>query len=403
MSGCITMPRGARAPKGDPLPTPQSPRRPLPFLLSLVLACAVTPAAAQDQPQVSVTVDVSSDSVRLMLTHSAQVGYVIETTRSKVRVRYADPIQLDPPSERFDGPILQRYRLHDGRTLTLDTGRDYDRYESFELRHPFRLVLDLKTAPKTETTRERRRRSRARPRTIIVLDPGHGGVENGAVGPTGLMEKDVTLTLARRLKRELERGNRSISVVLTRDEDRLVGLDERAAIANHNRADLFLSIHVNASPRSKATGAETYYLSTDATDDEARILANLENRPGGDKPDRRVRDGNLDLVLWDLAQNHYLAESSALAESIQQQLNRLTGTRNRGVRQAPFRVLMGAMMPAVLVEVGFISNPDEEQQLRGPSYRTRIVSAMAAAVEEFLLNLQRYDAPRSSGLGTIRP
>jgi len=391
MPGCTTMPRV----------TPQSPRRPLLPLLSLGLACATAPAAAQDLPTVGVTVDVSSDSVRLMLTHSAQVGYVIETSRGKVRVRYADPIQLDPPSERFDGPILQRYRLRDGRTLTLETGRDYDRYESFELRNPFRLVLDLKTAPKT--TRQERRRSRARPTTIIVLDPGHGGVEHGAVGPTGLMEKDITLTLARRLKRELERGNRPISVVLTRDEDRLLGLDERTAIANHNRADLFVSIHVNASPRSKATGAETYYLSTDATDDEARILANLENRPGGGKPDQRIGNDSLDLVLWDLAQNQYLAESSALAESIQQQLNRLTGTRNRGVRQAPFRVLMGAMMPAVLVEVGFISNPDEEQQLRGPSYRTRVVDAMAAAVEEFLLNLERFDAPRSSGLGTVRP
>jgi N-acetylmuramoyl-L-alanine amidase len=396
------MPGGARAPKGDPLLTPQSPRRALVCLLLLGLACVLTPAAAQDLPRVSVTVDVSSDSVRLMLTHSAQVGYVIETSRGKVRVRYADPIQLDPPSERFDGPILQRYRLRDGRTMTLDTGRDYDRYESFELRNPFRLVLDLKTAPKT--TRKQRRRSRARPMTIIVLDPGHGGVEHGAVGPTGLMEKDVTLTLARRLKRELERGNRSINVVLTRDEDRLVGLDERTAVANHNRADLFVSIHVNASPRSKATGAETYYLSTDATDNEARILANLENRPGGDRPpDQRAKNGSLDLVLWDLAQNQYLAESSSLAESIQQQLNRLTGTRNRGVRQAPFRVLMGATMPAVLVEVGFISNPDEEQQLRGPSYRTRVVRAMAAAVEEFLLNLQRYNAPQSSGLGTVRP
>jgi len=295
--------------------------------------------------------------------------------------------------------------MRDDRTLSLDTGSRYDRYETFELRNPFRLVLDLKPAPR-KGDRRVPSDSPSRPSTIIVLDPGHGGVEHGAVGPTGLREKEVALTLARRLKRALEKRDRSISVVLTRDEDRLVGLDERTAIANHNQADLFLSIHLNASRRSRATGAETYYLSTRATDDEARILAGLENRPGGDEaapPDQRVEQGSLDLVLWDLAQNQYLAESSALAESIQRHLNHLTGTRNRGVRQAPFRVLMGAMMPAVLVEVGFISNPAEEDLLRTSSYRTLVVEAMATAVEEFLRNLERYAAPGSAGRGTGRP
>jgi N-acetylmuramoyl-L-alanine amidase len=220
------------------------------------------------------------------------------------------------------------------------------------------------------------------------------------------MEKQITLRLARRLQRALERGNPSISVVLTRDEDRLVGLDERTAIANHNKADLFVSIHLNASPRARAAGAETYFLSTDATDDEARILAALENEAAtgsAARPDQRVGQGSLDLVLWDLAQNQYLAESSALAESIQRHLNRLTGTRSRGVRQAPFRVLMGAMMPAVLVEVGFISNPDEEELFRSPRYEARVVEAIATAIEEFLLNLERYAAPGSTGNRTDLP
>jgi N-acetylmuramoyl-L-alanine amidase len=400
------MRRGAhRAGRAESLPTLHS--SPLWFLLTVLACClgaAVSPAVAQ-LPVVNVSVDSSADSTRLVLTHSRQVGYVIETTRSKVRVRYAEPVDVQPPSARFEDPILKRYRMRDDRTLSLDTGSRYDRYETFELRNPFRLVLDLKAAPQRDG-KQVRRRSRSQKTTIIVLDPGHGGVEHGAVGPTGLREKDVTLTLARRLKRELERGNRSISVVLTRDEDRLVGLEERTAIANHNKADLFLSIHLNASPRARATGAETYYLSTDATDDEARILAALENRSGSQdasRPDQRVEQGSLDLVLWDLAQNQYLAESSALAESIQRQLNQLTGTRSRGVRQAPFRVLMGATMPAVLVEVGFISNADEEELFRTSSYRARVVSAMAAAVEEFLLDLERYSLPGSVGGGTGRP
>jgi N-acetylmuramoyl-L-alanine amidase len=400
------MRRGAhRAGRAESLPTLHSPPRWF-FLtvLSCCLAAAVSESVAQP-PVVNVSVDSSTDSTRLVLTHSRQVGYVIETSRSKVRVRYAEPVDVQPPNARFEDPILKRYRMRDDRTLSLDTGSRYDRYETFELRNPFRLVLDLKAAPRRASGQDRRR-TRPEKTTIIVLDPGHGGVEHGAIGPTGLREKDVTLTLARRLKRELERGNRSINVVLTRDEDRLVGLDERTAIANHNKADLFLSIHLNASPRARATGAETYYLSADATDDEARILAALENQAGSQavkRPDQRVEQGSLDLVLWDLAQNQYLAESSALAESIQRHLNRLTGTRSRGVRQAPFRVLMGATMPAVLVEVGFISNTDEEELFQTSSYRARVVTAMAAAVEEFLLDLERYSVPGSVGRGTVRP
>jgi len=189
--------------------------------------------------------------------------------------------------------------------------------------------------------------------------------------------------------------------VLTRDEDRLVGLDERTAIANHNQATLFLSIHLNASPRPKAHGAETYFLSTKATDDEARTLAALENDASGVSDDSvytvEGERRDLDLVLWDLAQNQYLAESSVLAENMQIHLNELTGTRDRGVRQAPFRVLMGATMPSILVEVGFISNPDEESQLRGEVYRTRVAQAMAAAVHDFLSDLERLSRPTYSG------
>jgi N-acetylmuramoyl-L-alanine amidase len=374
-------------------------RAPLPWLLLAALGAA--PAVAQ-APGVRVTVDTTADSVRLVLTHSAPVGYVIEAGGDRLRVHYAESVQVDPPSARFDGPILDRYRLRDGRTLLLELGRDYERYETFELRNPFRVVIDLHSS--AQSAPEPVERGGPLEATIVVIDPGHGGVEHGAVGPSGLLEKDVALDLARALKRELERRERATSVVLTRDEDRLLGLDERAAIANHNRADLFLSIHINASPRVQAAGAETYYLSSDATDDEARTLAALENRAGTEvQPDRRVQDGSLDLVLWDLAQTQYLHESSRLAEAIQRHLDALAGTRNRGVRQAPFRVLMGAMMPAVLVEVGFISNPEEEARLRSPEHRSRVVAALAAAVGEFLDNLERYAAPRATGLGASRP
>jgi N-acetylmuramoyl-L-alanine amidase len=180
-----------------------------------------------------------------------------------------------------------------------------------------------------------------------------------------------------------------------------VGLDERTAIANHNRADLFLSIHLNASPRTSARGAETYFLSSDATDDEARTLAALENRAAGVE-DRSIhtsgdRRDDLELVLWDLAQNQFLTESSLLGESMQAQLNKVARTPDRGVRQAPFRVLMGATMPAILVEVGFVSNPEEEQLFRSLGYRNQVTQAMAAAVYEFLERLDQFSAPGASG------
>jgi len=198
-----------------------------------------------------------------------------------------------------------------------------------------------------------------------------------------LLEKDVVLDIARRLKTLLERDG--TTVVLTRDDDRLVPLDERTAVANQNRAELFVSIHLNSAPMRSAFGAETYFLSPDATDDEARTLAALENRayaPDDEAGTPPATDG-LELILWDLAQNRYLAESARLAEEVQREMNALVGTRDRGVRQAPFTVLMGATMPAILVEVGFVSNPEEESKLRDTAYRDRVAEALHRALATF--------------------
>jgi len=366
--------------------------RSLRLVALLALLVAATPIFAQ-RTRVDVSIDRSSTSTRLVLTHSEQIGYVIEEGNGRLEVIYSQPVNIEPAAQRFEDEVLKRYEQRRGNRLVLRTGEDFRGYESFELRNPFRLVLDLQNAalggiaaaPPVE--RDPRRK-------IIVIDPGHGGVETGATGPTGLREKEVTLDLARRVQRRLKR-DRNLTVVLTRDEDRLIGLDERTAIANYNRADLFLSIHLNASPRSTATGAETYFLSNDATDDEARTLAALENGASGVRPEQvdPSSDRNLDLVLWDLAQNQYLAESSLLAERVQWHLNSLTGTRNRGVRQAPFRVLMGATMPAVLVEAGFLSNLDEEERFRSMDYRSRVAEAIEAAVREFLRELDRLQLP----------
>jgi len=366
-------------------------------------------AEAKEPATVHVRVDTSGPTTRLILSHSRPVVYAVQASEGFVELVYAEPVVAEPRSDRIGDAILKGYDMQDDRTLLFLTGPGYTNYESFELRNPFRIVLDLKgkrpggaTLPNTPRTRDAWRK-------VIVIEPGHGGSEAGAIGPSGLEEKEVTLDLARRLKQELQQDT-DISVVLTRDEDVRLDLDERTAVANHNRADLFISIHLNGSGRKNASGAETYYMSSDATDNEARTLAALENKNFGVDPgalNGAAKDDGLELVLWDLAQNQYLTESSALAERIQRHLNELTDTRDRGVRQAQFRVLMGATMPAVLVEVGFISNAEEEMRFRGLSYRRQVVQAIAEAVHEFLGDLNKL-APADavgavSGGGAPRP
>ena len=380
-------------------------RRILSALVLAVLTAAPAAALTTQSATVKVKVDPSRNGTRVVLTHSASVAYEVREEGGRLEVIYSTPMRAEPSAQSFDDPILQSYEIQDERRLVLFTGGAYLGYETFELRNPFRLVVDLKGSRDGGggVEESRGRREREPNQRIIVIDPGHGGIENGAIGPGGLQEKEVSLDLAKRL-RELLQSDSSLSVVLTREDDRLVGLDERTAIANYNRAVLFLSIHVNASARTGASGAETYFLASDSTDNEARTLAALENGASGVGDDTFItRDGqqrNLELVLWDLAQNQYMAESSVLAENLQIQLNRATGTRDRGVRQAPFRVLMGATMPAVLVEVGFISNPDEEEKLRSPGHRDKIAQALAGAVREFLGDLDQLSRPGAGGRGS---
>jgi N-acetylmuramoyl-L-alanine amidase len=212
----------------------------------------------------------------------------------------------------------------------------------------------------------------------IVLDPGHGGEEEGAAGPSGLLEKDLVLDVSRRLQQTLQA--RGLDVSLTRTSDQDVPLDERTAIANNRRADLFLSLHANASPSSSARGAETYYLSmrkhagSDAEQIGRHETGDLIGM-GDDDP--------LKLVLWDMAQSTWLAESQLVAEQVQGEFNKALGIPDRGVKQAPFRVLVGATMPAVLVEIGFISNPEEEARLGDPAFLQDIVDALVRAIEAY--------------------
>ncbi len=222
----------------------------------------------------------------------------------------------------------------------------------------------------------------------IVIDPGHGGSEDGARGPGGTLEKQVTLGVARRLKGALE-GRLGVRVILTRDGDHTVALDERAALANNNKADVFLSLHANASMRSTAAGAEVFYLSLDAYGEEAKKLAVADAQPmpvfGGG-----LRD--IEVILWEMAQVRHMAQSATFATLVEAQLRARVAMSPRALQQAPFRVLVGANMPAVLVEMGFLTNPEQERQLAGDAFQNSVVQALFDALVRFR---DRLDAARN--------
>ena len=213
----------------------------------------------------------------------------------------------------------------------------------------------------------------------VVIDPGHGGDDEGSRGPAGGAEKDVTMSVARRLKATLE-ARLGVRVILTRDGDRAVGLDERAAVANNNKADLFISLHANASVRPVASGAEVFYLSLEEYGIEAQRAANAprESLPvfGGGTRD-------IEVVQWRLAQARHIQQSETLARIVEAALRTRVALTPRSLQQAPFRVLVGANMPAVLVEMGFMTNPRQEAQLASDAYQNEVVQALVEAVVQY--------------------
>lgn len=216
---------------------------------------------------------------------------------------------------------------------------------------------------------------------VVVVDPGHGGEKDGAVAPTGAKEKDLALAIARKLAARLRAGG--AEVLLTRDGDASVDLAHRPALANAREADLFVSIHLNSMPgRARATtrGIETYFLSADASDASAHAVAARENADklaGGAPFDPADPVGG---ILADLQDEAALAGSSRLAYAIHQRVIARSGEPDRGVKQAPFYVLAGARMPAVLLELGFVSQPAEARRLADPAYQELLAQAVAEGI-----------------------
>ena len=213
----------------------------------------------------------------------------------------------------------------------------------------------------------------------VVIDPGHGGDQHGTEGTKGTLEKEITLSVSRRLRTLIE-TRLGLKVFLTREDDRTMEPDERSAFANNHKADVFLSIHANSAVRPTVKGAEVYYLTVERADEEARKRAegNAATLPALGGGSRAI-----DLILWETAQARYLEQSATLAGYIEQSLRPRVEMSPRAVQQAPFRVLVGANMPAALVEIGYLSNPEQETQLTTAAYQDQVALALLDALTKF--------------------
>ena len=213
----------------------------------------------------------------------------------------------------------------------------------------------------------------------IVIDAGHGGDDQGVTGGAGTLEKTVALSVARRLKGALE-SRLGVRVILTRDADRSVALDERAAVANNNQADLFISLHANASVRPGIAGAEVFYLSLEAYGEEGQRVAH------GDADVLPVFGGgarDIEVTPWELAQARHIEQSAALAQAVDRALREQIPMGPRAIQPAPLRVLIGVNMPAVLVEMAFLTNPQQEKDVATDTFQNAIVQALVNAVVSF--------------------
>jgi len=300
-----------------------------------------------------------------------------------------------------DSPLLERltheYQGNES-VFTVFFRGDAAVKKSFVLEKPFRLVFDLvksekapAAAPSTPESPEKKPApaqenppdpAKPKPIETICIDPGHGGEDLGAISKSKLQEKDVTLQISHKLKKLIE-ARTGLRVIMTRNKDSEVSLNTRASIANNQLAQMFISIHANSSFRKSAYGSETFFVSLQATDQESLELAQKENQNQED-PGETIKNDELKMILWNMAQTEHIRESSKLAEYIQNELNELLGTRNRGVKQAPFRVLMRTAMPAVLIEALFISNANEEKKLKSEEFLDKIAFAIYNGISKFI-------------------
>ena len=321
---------------------------------------------------------------RIVIETSGPMSHRVETSGAKeARIRLlglSGPAQVDSIADGFvEEARLERVGSDSILRVVFEGAAGDLRASSLE--DPPRLVLDF-----TRPSEPAARRQAATPLRTIVLDAGHGGHDSGAIGPAGLMEKELVLDVTRRVARLMD-GQLGVKVLLSRDSDNFVTLKDRTSFANRERADLFVSIHANAHRVAASEGVEVYFLSSEATDNAARQVAAAENSVVQlEKAPSARAAGRTDIVktmLWDLAQAEFQTESSRLAETVLDSMSQTLRIPNRGVKQAGFYVLGGAAMPAILVEIGFVTNPKEERRLKDAKYRDEIARAIFSGLADY--------------------
>jgi N-acetylmuramoyl-L-alanine amidase len=366
------------------------------------------------------------DTTRLIVEFSAPVRHRFQRVAARPELGVPARLYVDfldtrlgdaaLPAQLPEGPLRRlRAAQSDPATtrLVLDVPGLSD-FGAFPLPDPFRLIIDVRGTPRpvpraggsprvappavaapAPAVPTPGRGAPAGPpptprRLTIVLDPGHGGKDPGAFGVGGVAEKDVVLAIARRLRDRLA-ATPGIDAVLTRDSDAFLALDERTARANAERADLFVSIHANASTNTALSGVETYYLNN--TNDRATLrLAAMENGLR-DLTGRGAGDRDVSVILSDLIQTYKIQESVALAENVQHALVSELGARGApandlGVKRGPFFVLVGAGMPCVLVEVSFLTHPEEGERLARRAHQEAIADGLLRGILRFVKNTQ---------------
>jgi N-acetylmuramoyl-L-alanine amidase len=339
-------------------------------------------------PRVTVRQELLGDAARLTIDAAPRAAStVLQEGNQRVTIRFdADAIDLAVPPLQLQG-FVQAITVIDPVTIGVDLGPRFGalRSSAVLLENSTHVVLDL--VPPADSTPPPAAPAEPAPPELpvfgeptairtLMIDAGHGGDDQGARGPGGTIEKNVTLAVARRLKTAVE-GRLGIRVVLTREDDRAVPVTDRTALANNNKADLFVSLHANGSFRPGLTGAAVYLASFEdsAETRDALVPQRLPAFGGG------FRD--IELVPWNLAQIRHRARSTEIANLIAEEFQNHVPLAPDAVGHAALRVLESANMPAVLVEMGYLSNPDQEKQLAGGVLQTAIAQAILEAIVKF--------------------
>jgi N-acetylmuramoyl-L-alanine amidase len=345
---------------------------------------------------------------RVVVDADSEVSYTHRLLKKDMSIKKPQRLYIDLNNSRLGKDITKVIPINDNLLIDARAGqyasnsvrvvvdiKSFETYKIFSLKNPFRIVIDVwgtvaKPAPPPIRTDQKNKKippgALAKQLALgvsrIVIDPGHGGRDYGAPGYLkGVHEKDVVLKLSRRLAKKI-RKELGCEVIMTRNSDRNLTLEERTAIANTKSADLFISIHTNAVRDRRAYGIETFFLNL-ATDNDAILVAARENATST----KNISD--LETILSDLMQNAKINESSRLAVHVQKSMHRhlrkhYSRIKSKGVKQAPFYVLLGAQMPAILIETSFISNPRECKRLNNTAYQDQMSEAIVKGIKEYI-------------------